>query len=215
MKHSYRISFQIPLILFAILVACFWQINGHKNLVLEPSIEWEVKEVLAQADSSGSRNYYWPDQYPNLLYFMVKQNDTVVFDSFTDSLTRPFSACWGVNADTITIKGAFGENPNGFEVEIIKKQAKAYYLNSFLRHDELISRTPQGPLASASITECKKLSITLDDMPYIENTDTIFGLLEFETGAFYWLAEPKLEDSPREKIEVKMKCYFKAVHCEE
>ncbi|MEM6344408.1 MAG: hypothetical protein AAF927_11035 [Bacteroidota bacterium] len=213
MKKSYSNSFEIPLILFAILIASLWQIRWHKNIQLEPMVEWEVREVLAHVDSSS--HYYWPDQYPNNLYLRILQHDTVGFNTFAEPIRRPFSACWQIEEDVISILGSYGENPNGFNVKIINKQAKAYYINSFQVYDHWYSQTPNGPLIKLGRVESEKTKLILNDMPSKDNKDTLFGFVELETAPIYWLAEPSPLDSTREKIEIKMKCYFKAGQCEE
>lgn len=193
------------LVLFLVLIT---KINGQSiefsnDFIVNPKIEIEAKKHFSALSTNkhDSLGVFYNDLIAE--YF---QEDTLILSTRnTSSDNRPFKAFYYWRNDTLHIEGGFGFfSIFGFSVQVNNNKAK---VNHLLSSDKLPSYKfdPDDIFRLRLEVPCHNSKFELSSPLEKIKNQTIYGLVEFESGEYYQIHRGVLK-----KSRMNMTIYFKA-----
>jgi len=184
----------------------FGQTNKTKdNLTIDLSIKDEVEKYISPfgektLDSLGLI-------YNNQIKWDVFEGEKLIHSTRDSTNGAPFKAFYQIKDDTLFIVGEYGLI-SGFRFGFISTT----HSNQISVRHFFCDETPTFKLKETDTLQycidvsCLSSNLTLTKMPKSNDTETLYGLAEFETENFY----EKSNDGVR-KIRSKMSIYFRAL----
>ena len=183
----------------------------NSNFEIDEAVKKKVEEKISEDNFDKQLEGLFLF-YENPIIVDYYENDSLAISTKHEMKKMLFKSFFYTKNDTVTIDGAFGMFGGfGFSIKFIENKPVIYHM---LAADDfpIYSMTKDGELALRIEVPCTNTKLTLSELPKLKEEETIYGIVEFESGEYYrssgMLDGKEIEE--RRKIRMNMKIYFKS-----